>query len=69
MNRNELNKLNKSQRKSLRDIFGGRRALSVTVDETINLVTINFGVVTHFVLLGPRGAIQYHQYMSNRSLS
>lgn len=59
---NELNKLNKSQRKSLRALFGGRRAVSVVVDEAINLVTINFGAVTHWVLMGPRGRIESHDF-------
>ena len=59
---NELNKLNKSQRKSLRALFGGRRALSVVVDEAISFVTIDFGAVTHFVVLGPRGRIEEHNF-------
>tara|TARA_R110000772_G_scaffold90636_2_gene186850 strand:- start:135 stop:335 length:201 start_codon:yes stop_codon:yes gene_type:complete len=59
---NELHKLNKSQRKSLRALFGGRRAVAVVVDETIDFVTIDFGPVTHWVLLGPRGRVADHNY-------
>jgi hypothetical protein len=59
---NELNKLNKSQRKSLRALFAGRSAVAVVVDEAIGFVTIDFGSMTHWVLLGPRGRVYEHNY-------
>ena len=59
---NELHKLNKSQRKALRALFGGRKALSVFVDDDLPYVTIDFGKVTHWVLLGPRGKIEGHEF-------
>ena len=59
---NELNKLNKSQRKSLRALFGGRKAVSVFVNDTLPYITIDFGVVTHWVLLGPRGKVEEHTF-------
>ena len=59
---NELNKLNKSQRKSLRALFGGRKAMSVFVSDAIPYVTIDFGTVTHWVLLGPRGKVEEHTF-------
>jgi hypothetical protein len=59
---NELNKLNKSQRKSLRALFGGRKAVSVFVSDDTPYVTIDFGIITHWVLLGPRGKVKYHTF-------
>ncbi len=59
---NELSKLNKSQRNSLRMLFGGRRAVSVFVSDTIPYVTIDFGPVTHWVMLGPRGKVLNHTF-------
>ena len=59
---NELDKLNKSQRKSLRALFGGRKAMSVFVSDVIPYVTIDFGKTTHWVLLGPRGKVEEHTF-------
>jgi hypothetical protein len=66
---NELHKLNKSQRKALRALFGGRRAVAVAVVESIGYVTIDFGAVTHWVLLGPRGRVCEHDYGPSYSAS
>jgi len=56
----ELAKLNEAQRSKLRELFAGRTAKSVHVDEAISKVTVDFGPCTHWVMLGPRGGIVYH---------
>jgi hypothetical protein len=59
---NEMHKLNDAQRKSLRALFAGRSAISVFVNDVTDLVTVDFGPVTHFVVLGPRGRVADHTF-------
>jgi hypothetical protein len=59
---NELSKLNKSQRTKLRDLFGSRKAMAVFVSDDLPYVTIDFGKITHWVLLGPRGKVENHTF-------
>ena len=61
----ELTKLNKAQRNKLRSLFSGRTAKSVHVDEATSKITIDFGSVTHWLMLGPRGGIVYHEKGAN----
>ena len=63
----ELDKLNKQQLRALRHVLAGRGvAKSIHVDKAIGKATVTFGLsngkdVSHFILLGPRGRIVYHE--------
>ncbi len=62
----EMNKLNTSQRRALRSELWGRGAASlISVDEKISKVTVEFEHsngkrFAHWLMLGPRGRIVYH---------
>jgi hypothetical protein len=67
----ELDKLNKQQLRALRHVLAGRGvAKSINVDHQISKATVTFGLsngleVTHFIMLGPRGRIVYHEKSCN----
>ena len=68
----EIDKLNKHQIRSLRKVLAGRGvAKSINVDQQISKVTVTFErsngkEVSHFILLGPRGRIIYHDKTFSR---
>ena len=62
----ELNKLNSAQKKTVRKLFSGRTPTSLHIDEKISKVTVEFGPVIHYVILGPKGKIISHETRSKR---
>lgn len=62
----ELNKLNSAQKKTVRKIFSGRVPTALHVDEAISKMTVEFGSVIHFMILGPKGKIISHETKSKR---
>ena len=67
----QLDKLNKYQLRALRQTLAGRGvAKSIHVDKATDKATVTFGLpngleVTHFIMLGPRGRIVYHEKSCN----
>lgn len=63
----EINKLNNLQIRSLRHQLSGRgQAAAISVDERISTVTVEFDHANgkrfaHYLMLGPRGRIVYHE--------
>lgn len=57
MPRNDLHKLNPAQLRKLRELYRGRTASEVVVDEVISKVWITFGEYVHVLILGPRGRV------------
>ena len=62
----ELNKLNSAQKKTVRKLFSGRVPTALFVDEDISKITVEFGPVIHYVILGPKGKIISHETGSKR---
>jgi len=62
----EMSKLNPSQRRALRSELCGRGAAAlISVDEAISKVTVEFKHsngkrFAHWLMLGPRGRVVYH---------
>jgi hypothetical protein len=62
----EMSKLNSAQKKTVRKLFSGRVPTVLYVDGAISKVTVEFGPVIHYVILGPKGKIISHETASKR---